>query len=326
MICVTSSSVILLLLDKNYLLQLESPRTALPALPGEFPVAKKKKPQPYRKMEDWESDTWDRINEFEGNSDKSEKQFRSQDRLDLKRHQLGNLYLEGRQLAEISLITGLARDKVIEELSLIRAGWREKYNQEYTERLNDQLAKLDLLEARSWEAWERSTNGTVTTNSKQERVVVNKGTKESPKFVAQMRETEKSTRVVSSAGNPKFLQIVYQCVEMRLRLMGALDGTVTNPATQVQISWESMYLQPGEANNCTTGPHTNSVLNGTANAAINAKLGSPAFDSNVIDVDPIEAKINSIQPVPKPTLEDIPLLPPNSRRGRQDDITSPTKE
>jgi hypothetical protein len=82
-----------------------------------------------------------------------------------RRARVAALYLEGCTQTEISRIVGVNQATVSRDLALARREWRTNVLRDFTERQAEELAKLALLEAEAWSAWERSKRSVETLTS-----------------------------------------------------------------------------------------------------------------------------------------------------------------
>jgi len=109
---------------------------------------------------------------------------------------------------------------IFKELRIIRKEWLRTQLAGYELRQVTELAKIDAIEAESWEGWRRSVGEQTETT---EFIVPANGTVDV--------ETGQPARTIErqkpSAGAPRFLDIVLQCVEKRCKILGL--GTNEDP-------------------------------------------------------------------------------------------------
>jgi hypothetical protein len=108
------------------------------------------------------------------------------------------------------------------------AGWIKNKNDLIENLKAQELAKVNRLEFEYWEAWQRSCKQTTSTTTEKEKLDPKKQGIESatkkPKFdVSKISEYRKS-----NAGDPRFLDGIQWCVEMRCKLLG-LDAMQNVP-------------------------------------------------------------------------------------------------
>lgn len=84
---------------------------------------------------------------------------------------------------------------------------RPRANSEINDRIDEEIARIDLVEKKAWAAFDKS----------QQDLKEESETEESSSSGTTKRKTS-ITR--EQCGDPRYLQIVLKCVEKRLRLMG----------------------------------------------------------------------------------------------------------
>ena len=99
---------------------------------------------------------------------------------------------------------GLAPNLVGYHLRVLRQRWREQSDRDIDDALSEQLAKLDAIESEAWESWRRSQQPIETTLRE------SAGTGRDMAMVRQ----------VTTAGDPRFLEQVAKCIELRCKLLG----------------------------------------------------------------------------------------------------------
>lgn len=98
----------------------------------------------------------------------------------------------------------LTRRQVSSDVATILKRWQERAATAIDQRRAEELARIDRLEAEYWDAWERS--------------------KESAKTIS--RKGESVSQVLrDSDGDPRFLQGVERCIEMRIKIFGLAAPT-----------------------------------------------------------------------------------------------------
>ncbi len=128
-------------------------------------------------------------------------------RVVIRRKQVANLYLQGGLLHhQIAEKLGVSRPTITMDLKAIMDQWRAEARADIGEVTGRELAKLDIMEAEAWAAWERSKNEAVST------------TKE--KIVGDKQSTKASERREGRDGDPRYMTIIIGCMERRAKLLG----------------------------------------------------------------------------------------------------------
>lgn len=133
------------------------------------------------------------------------------------RAEISRLYLQRVPLQEITERINTARrnstppyqitiHQVKKDLLAIREEWITWAAVDYDTLVARELARIDTLEAEAFEAWRRSCGDF-------EEVTTREG-------VGEDLRTETQTRRRKQAGDPRFLERIAACIEMRVRILG----------------------------------------------------------------------------------------------------------
>lgn len=126
-----------------------------------------------------------------------------------RRAQVARLYLTRLPLRAIGKQLGVTATTIHRDLEAIRLLWREQSSEFFTTRIEEELARLDQLEAEAWDAWRESRKARKTTT-------------EDASFAAQKKNSAKRKSVRTESPNPDaaLLRVVFDCVDTRLQIMG----------------------------------------------------------------------------------------------------------
>ena len=145
---------------------------------------------------------------------------------------VADMYLTGSPQSTIAEKVGVSRQMVGAYLKKLQARWQAQANEAIDARKARELARLDRLEREYWLGWERSQRDAETVKQKQ----IGKG--ELAKIQA-----EKVSR--GQAGDPRYLEGIMGCIEMRLKVVGGFAPT------KVDLTWQEVLekngLNPGDA-------------------------------------------------------------------------------
>ena len=133
-------------------------------------------------------------------------------RIDSRRVRVSELYLSGLSQREIATELGIPRTTVQSDLNAIRINWRTITFQNYDKGLNQELAKIDLLETTAWDAWERSTQKATRETVRTRSIALDESGK--PATVIETTETTET-----AVGDERFLNRVAWCIEKRCKLL-----------------------------------------------------------------------------------------------------------
>lgn len=121
---------------------------------------------------------------------------------------VNGLYLKGMPQAVIAEQLGISQTTVSRCLKRVADYCRKIYSAEFKEILNRELQKLDHLELEAWKGWEKSCKDAARQTVK----AVRSGTEAIP--------VEKTLVTEGQSGDPRFLQIVNDCISKRCDLLG----------------------------------------------------------------------------------------------------------
>lgn len=135
-----------------------------------------------------------------------------------RRVEVSELYLKGWFQAEIAKRVGVSYVTVYDDIKLIHEEWRKIYARNVDEKVMLELARVDRVERAAWEGYERSQQD-AETNSKEVTRTPGKKPSDPPE------EVEKIKKVRSGqAGEAKWLAIIQNCTEQRLKLIPGLSA------------------------------------------------------------------------------------------------------
>lgn len=177
-----------------------------------------------------------------------------------KQRAVAERYLRGMTQAEIGLDLGISQAEVSKSLKKIRERWVENAAMEFSERKMIELAKIDHIETLATEGYLRSCAEQQVKTVKSESMLQ----PVKPKVVGGKKGNNKGARMIGDdvtefkmvpvrrfvercvkgqSGNPAFLDQMFKCVEMRMKLFGILDAKTVNNNT-VNLNWDGLHSRP----------------------------------------------------------------------------------
>lgn len=126
--------------------------------------------------------------------------------------QIAKMYLEGKTQLEISVICKCSVGTVNRDLQILQKNWVESASADISEMKARELAKLDRLEAQAWESFFQSRKTTEKGSGK--RRPPQKPSDEPKESHSEFKKD------IITAGDPRFLTIVADCIEKRCRIIG----------------------------------------------------------------------------------------------------------
>lgn len=118
------------------------------------------------------------------------------------------LWLKGLTQREIGEKYGLTVDQVADDIAWVRSVWRKTNERSITEKIDEELERLNQIEKAAWMAWEESRQDAVERSKSTEKGKEGKVTKKGEKRSGQ-------------AGDSRFLVAAIKCVQERCKLIGA---------------------------------------------------------------------------------------------------------
>lgn len=118
-----------------------------------------------------------------------------------------SLYLSGHSQADIGREIGVSQQQVSKYLRVLQKAWLERLGSDVEATKSRELARIDRLEREYWTAWTKSQEDSETSVEESGSGPLGPTSKHSLTRKGQV-------------GDPRFLQGVMQCVEMRLKIIG----------------------------------------------------------------------------------------------------------
>lgn len=122
--------------------------------------------------------------------------------IDARRQQVAELYLKGWSQLEIARHLEVVQATISGDVQTLLQNWRESALCDTDALLATELQKLDRLEREAWEAWSRS---------------------QKPHQSAEMvgdQERPSRKRIRNQYGDPRFLNVIQNCIASRRALLG----------------------------------------------------------------------------------------------------------
>lgn len=132
-----------------------------------------------------------------------------------RRTRATDLYLKGHPQYKIAEILGVAKSTITSDIQAVRKEWQKERLDDFFSARMRELKKLDALENEAWEAWRRSQRNAVKRKVKQK----------------ENEADERETTTEPQVGDPRFLQVIRDCVERRCKLLG-LDSPERAPVDE----------------------------------------------------------------------------------------------
>ena len=136
-----------------------------------------------------------------------------------RRAQVAAWYVTGEPNGQMAEALGVSPAIISQDLRFLLDKWDSFFIEAIDDKKKRELAKLDLVELEAWDAWRRSKTGFQRTTITTKGQVVTKGEQGKTSFES-LRPAETRIRTEESAGNPRYLKIVLECIAQRRKILG----------------------------------------------------------------------------------------------------------
>lgn len=126
---------------------------------------------------------------------------------------IAKMYLEGKTQIEIAIILKCAVGTVNRDLKILEKRWLESALSDTDKRKAEEIAKINRLEAQAWDSFFESRKVIEKGEGRRKKPPQKSGGKPS-------ESTSHFSKQTISAGDPRFLSIISECIERRCRIIG----------------------------------------------------------------------------------------------------------
>jgi hypothetical protein len=147
-----------------------------------------------------------------------------------RRQEVARRYLQGEYQSAIAKVFNVTQQQISVDLKALRKAWRESALADTDAKIAEELARIDLVEAEAWAAWERSKQPREVTVTEQTD--------------GQTTQRKASVRREGQAGSPRFLERIQKCIEQRSALLGLgtpEPGTVVNLQVNIKTTLDQAF-------------------------------------------------------------------------------------
>jgi hypothetical protein len=177
-----------------------------------------------------------------------------------RRLAVAKLYLQGRSQYEIAAQLNTSQPTVSCDLVVIRKQWRESAVADFDAKMDEQLARIDLLEETAWRQFgesckpaeskrvtvERAPRAELKTDDDEPLEEVPADAPPAQKLMIIKRNVERVSK--GQTGNPAFLEKVAWCIETRLKLLGAFEKDNRQKAASVNVlNWGELAARADDS-------------------------------------------------------------------------------
>jgi DNA-binding Lrp family transcriptional regulator len=128
--------------------------------------------------------------------------------------------VRGESYREVAARLNISPNTIMTYVREVEKDWMERATEKLDKVKSRELAKLDAIEKEAWSAWERSKESTTKEQMKAEfKLVADPNDPEKPRKPVRSPKESRTMRE-ERIGDAKYLEIVFKCIEKRLRLLG----------------------------------------------------------------------------------------------------------
>lgn len=140
-----------------------------------------------------------------------------------RRQQVATLLWQGKPYAEIAATLGVSMRQVQRDVADLRRRWTAIHDADLAEHRAELLEQLRVTFGEAFQAWQDSRQPKRTTKVRQRESRTASG------------ETTQEVREETTAGDPRFLDIMVKTIAQRGRLTGAIQASDDNPLISIQL-------------------------------------------------------------------------------------------
>lgn len=173
---------------------------------------------------------------------------KSKDELLARRVKVSEMYLLSSSYLEIARTIGCSINTVALDMRWARENWRTRAADAIEAQKNRELAKIDQVEVEAWKGWQRTIGYYDTVTTKTTSIKVAGGGPEDAGTV-EVPGVEETTKREKLAGDPRFLQIITDCIRKRAEILGLDSPKLLSTASgPVYLQFAGISIPPWAPN------------------------------------------------------------------------------
>lgn len=139
-----------------------------------------------------------------------------------RRLHVSRLRVQGWTFRDIASKLGVSPATVHSDMKAVRLYWKEQASQHYEDQVSQELGVLEAVEVEAWQAWKRSIGKAVTSTQKR-------------KGKGDAQALERTTVEKDMVGDPRFLTLIKDVVQVRTELLANMKGDGVQRRTLAQF-------------------------------------------------------------------------------------------
>jgi hypothetical protein len=177
------------------------------------------------------------------------------------------LYVRGLTQHQIGIELQVTQQTVSLDLCALRKQWLQSSMRDFDAIKAEQLAKLDEVERVAWEAWSKTVRSMTTTHP------------------------DGTVVVTDHAGDPRFLDRIAHCIEVRLKVIGAIRSpSVKVEQNNVALSWDDVVANASKV----IAERGENSIERQIQTALNY-VAEPPPPSHDVTTEQLQAKITALE-------------------------------
>jgi predicted transcriptional regulator len=159
---------------------------------------------------------------------------------------IGHMYVNGWTQMKMAEHLGVSQPAVHRLLKELRERWRAASLISIDDKVWKEIDRINWVEAEATEAWLKSKEDTIQTEYGRrfgKMPIIRQEQEEPTSELVEIERTKKKV-IKRGIGNEAFLDRIYACIELRLKLIGALKPDQAAGPTIVNINWSEVEGRP----------------------------------------------------------------------------------
>lgn len=152
---------------------------------------------------------------------------------------VAEMYLGGKLQTEIAAAIQVSQGTVSRYIKKLQERWQVAAKEFIDARKARELVKIDQVERQYWEAWADSRQPGETKVEREKETSVDAIDSAGVKFDLPAKEREFTLTTRGQAGDPRFMQGVLSCIEMRMKILGGFAPV------KLDVTWQEILKNNG---------------------------------------------------------------------------------
>jgi len=161
-----------------------------------------------------------------------------------RRRRVGELYLQGYTQWAVAQEVGVSQAQVSKDLAALREEWMHDAVMSFDSRMAQELAKIDHVEEVAWESFLISREDSLVKSKEIEKALRvpkvetgrdGKPLPAKPGVMVPISQKSSVKRTTQRSGEAKWMEIILNCIDKRLRVCGILDADRNQTTNNIMV-------------------------------------------------------------------------------------------